>query len=303
MFTAIVPRATKLAIRLLGVAVFALTTWQATLLLAALARNHESVELWLQLGVTAAVWVPCCWIGSIALLLGQYKGIWFFCLAGIFTLISWIPDLAVSACVLIGGASLIMSLSWLVDHYYPQPPAAHRPVLFRVGLGLLILVLGVAFIAQRTHRLDAPQLIRDGVAAYQAGRDDKAVAIWSKAIDHSLPGSTDWAIAAFNTGIAHREHHRYNEAIAIFTLLLNSDANDEEYELDANGHFNLMAPFRNYHHRACLQIADCHEKLGDRASTVQYLQLARDKYPHRSVSATPMMHIRKELDKRIKALE
>ncbi len=176
-------------------------------------------------------------------------------------------------------------------------------MLFGAGLGLLILLFGLAFIAWNMDQTDVPRKIRDGNAAYQAGRADEAIALWSQVIDHSRPGSTNWTIAVFNTGIAHRENQRYNAAIAVFTLLLESDANDEEYELDADGKFNLMRPYRNYHHRACLQIADCHEKLGDRASTAKYLVLARDKYPHESVSGTPMMQIREELNKRIKALE
>jgi tetratricopeptide (TPR) repeat protein len=182
-------------------------------------------------------------------------------------------------------------------------PAARRPVLFGVGLGVLTLFVAAALIARNMHQSDVPRMIQDGNAAYQAGRPDEAIALWSQVIDHSRPGSTDWAVAVFNTGIAHREHRRYNEAIAAFTLLLESDANDEEHELNADGKFNLMAPFRNYHHRACLQIADCHEKLGDRASTVKYLVLARDKHRHESFGGTSMMQIREELNRRIKALE
>src|SRR4051812_44421268 len=81
------------------------------------------------------------------------------------------------------------------------------------------------------------------------------------------------------------------------TVKLGSGVND----CDPSG--NLMEAYRNYRHRACLEISMCHEEEGDREAALRYAVLARDRYPYRSWCGTCLMDSKATLRERIERLE
>ena len=100
-----------------------------------------------------------------------------------------------------------------------------------------------------------------------------------------------------NAGIADREGGRHREAIAWFETLLGSGVCDRDPSP------NLMEVYRNYRHRACLEISACYEALGETASALRYAVLARDSYPYQSWCVTCQRSAAKEVAERIGRLE
>jgi tetratricopeptide (TPR) repeat protein len=81
-----------------------------------------------------------------------------------------------------------------------------------------------------------------------------------------------WGMVSNNLGIVLKIQKKYSQAIEVFKSVLDSDVNDRDPGS------NLMEGFRNYRHKACIQIALCYEALGTYEKAIEYIHLAKEKY-------------------------
>ena len=81
-----------------------------------------------------------------------------------------------------------------------------------------------------------------------------------------------WGMASHNLGLVLKVEKKYDDAIEVFQSILDSDVNDR----DQGEH--VMENFRNYRHKAAIQIARCYEAKGDIPKALEFVELARTKY-------------------------
>jgi tetratricopeptide (TPR) repeat protein len=81
-----------------------------------------------------------------------------------------------------------------------------------------------------------------------------------------------WGMVSNNLGITLQIEKKHKEAIEVFKSVLASGVNDR----DPGGH--LMETFRNYRHKAAIQIALCYEAKGNMKEAIEFIRLARTKY-------------------------
>jgi len=142
----------------------------------------------------------------------------------------------------------------------------------------------------------ADELASRARRAYDLGDRRTANSLWSR-VHQRYPLTSSWGIATFNSGITHKEAGRYQEAIGAFGELLYGGVNDFEPSP------NLMEAYRNYRHRACVQVSDCYEAIGDYDNALDYAYMARDKYPYESWCGTCLLESHGALQDRIRQLE
>ncbi len=118
----------------------------------------------------------------------------------------------------------------------------------------------------------AEELYRDGFPA-------DALRLWNDFIEW-FPSHENWGKAVFNSGIALGDINQPQKAITMFSRLFNSPVNDREPGV------SIMEIFRNYRHRACLEIATCYENMLDFTQALTYVILSRDTYPFQSFCGT-----------------
>ncbi len=186
----------------------------------------------------------------------------------------------------------------------PEPARAHRRLelaarLFRAlgdetGAGLAL-----AAARELPHPADAAragELLERGHEAYGQGRHDRALDAWREVLERH-PSTDAWGKALFNVGVALRAESRFGEAVRAFERLIASDVDD----LEPGG--NLMENYRNYRHRAALEISACREALGDRAGALAFARAARDRWPYQAWCGTCADGAGSALDDRIARLE
>jgi tetratricopeptide (TPR) repeat protein len=125
--------------------------------------------------------------------------------------------------------------------------------------------------------------------------DDEAIEHWTDVMKQ-YPYTSAWGVAIYNIGIIHKKHQRYQEAIDCFERLFPSHVDD--FEPSAN----LMQPYQNYRHNACLQISSCYEGLGDYPTALHYAELAQNTYSLQSWCLTCRQASGFALQKRIDRL-
>jgi tetratricopeptide (TPR) repeat protein len=203
----------------------------------------------------------------------------------------------------LGATNLLMLAFLLAAH--ARLHCLHAPVPWRawciissraLGITAAVLYLMVSVAWYRHLERLAGERVAEGLAAFEAGQDNDALASWQQAIDR-YPYTNNWGAAVNNCGWLHEERGRYAEAIPFFQMLLDSDLDDRT----PNPH--LMDMYRNYHHRACLHLSTCFEKLGDVARALDYARLARDRYPYQSWCLTCRSFAARDLGRRIARLE
>ncbi len=131
---------------------------------------------------------------------------------------------------------------------------------------------------------------------FEENRDGEAFNQWQLVI-HRYPYTSNWGAALYNCGWVHQKRRRLEEAIPFYEQLLNSDLDDRDPNPD------LMSPYRNYHHSACLGLSECHEDLGNLEEALRYARLAQDTYPYQTWCLTCAWGARQELKERIERLE
>lgn len=66
---------------------------------------------------------------------------------------------------------------------------------------------------------------------------------------------------------------------------------------------DIMEAYRNYRHRACLEIAECYEAQKDYVTALTYAEVARDKHKYQSWCGTWAQGARRALDEYIEKLK
>jgi tetratricopeptide (TPR) repeat protein len=82
--------------------------------------------------------------------------------------------------------------------------------------------------------------------------------------------------ATFNLGLTLMKQKEYEDAIAAFSTLLESEVNDK----DPGNH--LMEIYANYRNKACVNISECYEMKQDYSHALEYYMLSLEKYPYRT---------------------
>jgi len=106
-----------------------------------------------------------------------------------------------------------------------------------------------------------------------------------------------WGKVVFNLGLALARQKRYQQAIREFLRVIVSKVDDKE----AGG--DIMEAYRNYRHRACLEIAECYEAQKDYVTALTYAEMARDKHKYQSWCGTCAQGARRALDEYIEKLK
>ncbi len=92
----------------------------------------------------------------------------------------------------------------------------------------------------------------------------------------------DWGRSAFNTGFVLRELDHADPAIVYLTRLFDSDVDDKEPN-------TLLQPYRNYRHRAAVEISKAHESAGRFPEAYDWMLASGSKYPYESWCGTCLM--------------
>lgn len=118
-----------------------------------------------------------------------------------------------------------------------------------------------------------------GTIAFEAGDLSTAEQYWRLV---ATPGGTalDRHAAMFNLGLLEKESQRYHDAVAQFEKLIRDKPNDRD------SGSSIMSPYRNYTHRACIEIATCYESLGEYEAALHHYRLSKTTYPLQSWCGT-----------------
>jgi hypothetical protein len=300
-------------LRAVGAVVLAWAMWQAVVVLAVLPRHLGAPTVWLEVGAGLPFWVPC-WVGGVALLRGRAGGFRpLYFPAALLLAVGLVPLVPPLLRLLgpprygrsLGGWPVCMAaLPLLVlaqrlgtQTATPAPAADGRA---RRRWAVLLVVLAALFVGcswgSRAAEREANDAVRRGIAAYEEGHDDEALAEWGRVIDR-YPFTSAWGVAVFDSGLRHRRRGQPRQAIALFERLLDGPVDDR----DPTGY--LMEAYQNYRHRACLEISACHEALNDYPEALRFALLARDKHPYESWCGTCLLEAHEGLRERIRRLE
>jgi len=135
-------------------------------------------------------------------------------------------------------------------------------------------------------------LVGAGYGFYQLGEVSRAERAWLDAAKcpHNDPS---WPKAASNLGILERDRKNYRKAIDYFQAVIESHPDDKE----PGG--SLMETYRNYSHSSAMALSECYEKMGDFRSALDYVQLAKSRYPYYSWCGTCLASESRRINARI----
>jgi len=124
----------------------------------------------------------------------------------------------------------------------------------------------------------------EGVAAIAALSQstqftEEAIQLYGAVAEH-LPGTRAWARSTFNHGLLLRESGCLDRAVASLKTIFDSSANDKDPAP------NLMTAYRNYRHRASLEISQAYVGKLNLPMAYYWRLLAADKYSYRSWCGT-----------------
>ncbi|MHC4603009.1 MAG: family 16 glycoside hydrolase [Planctomycetota bacterium] len=128
---------------------------------------------------------------------------------------------------------------------------------------------------------------------FEQGEYEEATKVYAALEEkQDLPLSI-WGKAVFNHGLSLSKLSRHDNAIKEFKKILTSDVDETEPSP------NLMAAYRSYRHRACLQIAQNYESSGRYADALKYTVLARDRFVLHSWCGTCIQLARERSEKQV----
>jgi tetratricopeptide (TPR) repeat protein len=165
-----------------------------------------------------------------------------------------------------------------------------RSYMIRIGgafFVLMILFTGAIQISgskilwgasEKNEKL-AGNILNMGCDLFEAGDYEGSIYVWAEVID-SHPGTTSWPKAVYNTGLAYENLKDYREAIEYFKILLTTNVNNKEPGA------NVMEAYRNYQHKACMEISWCYETMEDYNEALKYAKLGRDRYVYETWCGT-----------------
>jgi tetratricopeptide (TPR) repeat protein len=289
----------------LAVVVVAGTGWQAIRISVEFGRHFGSATAWLTLAA-ALPFLAMSATGALGLFRGDRSRCHWLWIAAALSLFRWpIPDLPTILDIHLAFPlqrltnGLIMFLTLIVSCTPAMTPGAGlshrrlRPALVVIGVLAILAgrLVGTIYIDHV-----ASTIVNDGNDAFEAGRQEDALALWRQ-VRQDFPDTRAEGMAIFNTSYAYQQQKRWAEAIPLLKELLASDLNDTDPTRE------LMNPYQNYHHRACLGLVDCYEHLEDHRSALHYAKLARNVYPHRSWCLTCRIESNRALNRKIARLE
>jgi tetratricopeptide (TPR) repeat protein len=177
----------------------------------------------------------------------------------------------------------------------PRQPFRLRLRPLALAAGLVAVMAGWIYCQLLNHRA-AMELAVRGYDAFDAGRVDEALAEWQE-VRARYPYTSSWGCATFNSAFCHQKQGEFQQAMAYYEELLSSELNDKDHS------GNLMSPYQNYHHSACVQLSACCEAMEDYPVALHYARLAQTRYPYRSWCGTCHGSAARALHRRIERLE
>lgn len=137
---------------------------------------------------------------------------------------------------------------------------------------------------EKANKLFQEDKLQEAETAYRALREQKTKL-------------STWGVASFNLGINLRAQKKYDEAIQVFTEILDSKLNDKDPGS------NIMENFQNYHYKACLQIAFTYKAQKKYPKSLEYMELAHSKHKFVSHCATCDENAQKDWDEVVNAIK
>jgi tetratricopeptide (TPR) repeat protein len=106
-----------------------------------------------------------------------------------------------------------------------------------------------------------------------------------------------YADALFGLGLVLQEEQRYDAAIAEFTRIFSSNANEDLLDRESS------EDYPNYKYKAALHISECFEATKDSKKALEYALMARDRYVFISYCKDCQLKTRQIIANRVKDLE
>jgi hypothetical protein len=106
-----------------------------------------------------------------------------------------------------------------------------------------------------------------------------------------------YADALFGLGLVLQEEQKYDAAIAEFTRIFSSNANEDLLDPESS------EDYPNYKNKAARRLSECYEATKDLKKALQYALMARDQYPYVSYCKDCMFKTRQLIENRVKDLE
>lgn len=145
------------------------------------------------------------------------------------------------------------------------------------------------------HEQRAGEIVNEGVELFETGDYVNAIIVWRE-VYNDYKGTTSWGKATYNIGLAYINLNQYDIAIEYFLEILDSDVDD----LEAGQ--GIMEAYRNYRYKSCIKVSYCYEMLENYDKALDYIILARDKYPYQSWCGTCSISEQSSLEKKIRRL-
>lgn len=149
--------------------------------------------------------------------------------------------------------------------------------------------------SNRKDEIQAGIILNKGYKLYEDGRYQEAIIVWNQ-VKNNYQGTTSWPKAVFNIGLAYEQMELYGRAIEYFTMILKAKVDNKE-----PGQC-VMEAYRNYHHKACMEISWCYKVTEDYERALEYAILGRDVYRYESWCGTCMSIHMKWIDDEIRYL-
>lgn len=123
-------------------------------------------------------------------------------------------------------------------------------------------------------------LLEKGNELYDQGKKDSAIIVWKTVVNNYPDTSNCYGRSYNNIPIVYSDMGNKEEAVKWYKKILESSLDDSE-EGD-----NLMAPYANYKHNACLRLADLYKNENEIENSFKYIKLAETEFIYQTFSAT-----------------
>ncbi|PHR27614.1 MAG: hypothetical protein COA38_13185 [Fluviicola sp.] len=131
-----------------------------------------------------------------------------------------------------------------------------------------------------TAQISSCDYLEKAIGHFQNKELDSAIVLMTSAIKETPDTTTCYGRCFNNIPIAYAMMEDYDNAIIWFKKILTSDLDDLEQGTD------IMEPYANYRHNACMKLVQVHEILEEQQRALAYLTLAETKYPFETFSGT-----------------
>lgn len=129
-------------------------------------------------------------------------------------------------------------------------------------------------------QLSECDLLNKGISYYEAENYDSTLICWKQVIENFPDTSVCYGRSFNNITFAYLRQEELDSAKLWLQKILDSDLND----LDEGT--NIMAPYANYKHNACLTMSNLLMDEGNFQQSFKYLHLGETTFPYQTFSAT-----------------